>query len=284
VSKKPCHLPLNSQIVEPTFVEVEEEVALEVPQIRTVEIHQQKPAAKLKQRLIQTAEYHKEAIARDLAVAGEGELRYGDRYDAIISGVQRVNPRDLLTEMETRVVSTELNQMFLHFEKYEDYLRPVMPWMHEQGEIIDPPLYTERYMRSLSPDALREHAMKLYTMFGQEVTTNPVPDSDASLIPWILQVQSKIFMIAKEPQKGAVFYHGTMLTAKDERSLRMMNSYDLRQYANMLYSTISSKSGPIEAVPSSDGMLSHGSCPLRASTSQAQRRWFSQRRLAPLAP
>merc|ERR1712151_914505 len=85
----------------PKIVEVEEEVAVEVPQIRAVEIIQQRPAGELKQRLIQTAEYHKESITRELAVIGEGQVRYGDRYDAVISGVQRVNPRDILTEMET---------------------------------------------------------------------------------------------------------------------------------------------------------------------------------------
>merc|ERR1712176_1255809 len=147
--------------------------------------------------------------------AGEGQVRYGDRYDAGVSGVQRVNPRDLLTDMETTIVSQEMAQMFLHFEKYDDFLRPVMEWMHEQGEIIEPPMYTERYMRSLSADALREHAMKLYTMFGQEVTVSPVPNNDAQLIQWILQVQSKVFMLAKEPQRGGVFYQGAMLTMKD---------------------------------------------------------------------
>merc|ERR1712084_103876 len=69
----------------PKIVEVEEEVAVEVPQIRAVEIVQQKPAGKLKQRLIQTAEYHKESITRELAVIGEGQVRYGDRYDAVVS-------------------------------------------------------------------------------------------------------------------------------------------------------------------------------------------------------
>merc|ERR1712151_27058 len=142
--------------------------------------------------------------------AGEGQVRYGDRYDAVISGVQRVNPRDLLTDMETTIVSQEMAQMFLHFEKYDDFLRPVMDWMHEQGEIVEPPLYTERYMRSLDPAALRDHAMKLYTMFGQDVTGSPVPDSDAALIQWILQVQSKVFMMSKAPQGGGVFYQGAM--------------------------------------------------------------------------
>lgn len=137
--------------------------------------------------------------------------------------------------METRVVSQDMSQMFLQFEKYDDFLRPVMEWMHEQGEIIEPPLYTERYMRSLSPQALREHAMKLYTMFGQEVTGSPVPDSDAALIQWILQVQSKVFMMSKAPQGGGVFYQGAMLTMKDQNALRAMSPFDLRQYANMQF-------------------------------------------------
>merc|ERR1719277_2005792 len=239
----------------PKIVEVEEEVAVEVPQIRAVEIVQQKPAGKLKQRLIQTAEYHKESITRELAVIGEGQVRYGDRYDAVISGVQRVNPRDILTEMETTIVSEEMAQMFLQFEKYDDFLRPVMPWMHEQGEIIEPPMYTERYMRSLAVEELRAHAMKLYTMFGQEVTVSPVPDSDAQLIQWILTVQSKVFMLAKEPQRGGVFYQGAMLTIKDQSALMAMNGFELRQYANMLYATISARSGAIEPVPASDAML-----------------------------
>merc|ERR1712151_1120297 len=187
--------------------------------------------------------------------AGEGQVRYGDRYDAVISGVQRVNPRDLLTDMETTIVSQEMAQMFLHFEKYDDFLRPVMEWMHEQGEIIEPPLYTERYMRSLAVEELRAHAMKLYTMFGQEVTGSPVPDSDAQLIQWILTVQSKMFMLAKEPQRGGVFYQGAMLTIKDQSALMAMNGFELRQYANMLYATISARSGAIEAVPASDAML-----------------------------
>merc|ERR1711870_56328 len=38
-----------------------------------------------------------------------------------------------LHELETRIVSTEQQQMFLHFEKYEDFVSPVMPWMHELG-------------------------------------------------------------------------------------------------------------------------------------------------------
>lgn len=49
----------------PKVVEIEEEVAVEVPQIRPVEIIQQRPAGKLKQRLIQTANYHKEAITEN---------------------------------------------------------------------------------------------------------------------------------------------------------------------------------------------------------------------------
>merc|ERR1711907_837489 len=92
-------------------------------------------------------------------------------------------------------------------------------------------------------------------MFGQEVTVSPVPDSDAGLIQWILQVQSKIFMMAKEPQKGGVFYQGAMLTIKDQSALSRMSAFELRQYATMLYQTISARGAAIEAVPASDGML-----------------------------
>merc|ERR1712217_627118 len=147
--------------------------------------------------------------------------------------------------------------MFLHFEKYEDFVSPVMPGMHELGEIIDPPLYTERYMRALSPEALREHAEKLYTMFGQQIIGAPVPLQDAKLIEWILMAQGKISAIAKEPHKaGMVYFQGAMLTIKDDRALRMMSVAELRQYAMMLYSTISGKVRDIvETVPSADGAL-----------------------------
>merc|ERR1719502_2592143 len=97
--------------------------------------------------------------------------------------------------------------------------------------------------------------MKLYTMFSQELSGDAPPEEPAMLIAWILKAQSKIFMMAKEPQSGGVFYQGAMLTIKDQSSLVRISPFELRQYATMLYSTISGRGTVIEAVPASDGML-----------------------------
>jgi hypothetical protein len=175
----------------PKVVEIEEEVAVEVPQVRAVEIYQQKPK-KMKQRLIQAANYHKEYISREEAVLETvRDVRVGDIYEAPITGAHRtrdiVDASDIVT---TQIVSEEVQQLQLRTEKHADFLKPVHPWMADQGEIVDIEFYTEQYLRQLAPERLQQIAMVLYTKFGTEIA-GQVPEQVGAMIQWILTVQAK---------------------------------------------------------------------------------------------
>jgi hypothetical protein len=149
--------------------------------------------------------------------------------------------------------------MKLKYDKYDDFLRPVEKWMHEEGEVVEPQLFTEKYMQSLSPEELRDHANKLYTMIGPDILGgSTVPQSDSQLIAWILQVQSRVFHYTQKPPSHGpkmVHFHGTMIVSHEESTLRSMPPSELRQYAMVLFSTISRVGMPITPVPHDDGSL-----------------------------
>merc|ERR1711865_1370055 len=79
----------------------------------------------------------------------------------------------------------EVKTVHLHYDKYEDFLRPVPLFMSGQGSVVEPPLYTEKYLRALNGQEVREHADKIYITIGLE----RVPPSDAAVASWIQQVQ-----------------------------------------------------------------------------------------------
>jgi len=246
-------------------VMLEEEHPIEVPKIHQIEVLHQQPDKKV-QKLIQTrVASHIEAVdIEKTQVHGQHLGEYRGHQTIVAGHHHQTKTRGLGDDDEpaARRVETagEVKTVHLHYDKYEDFLRPVPLFMSGQGSVVEPPLYTEKYLRALNGQEVREHADKIYITIGQELIGSKVPQSDMELVKWILTAQARLYSHlgegkTKQISTQFVNMQGYLIPIHDDSTIQHMSSHERNGYAKFLYETLSKQGIGLERVPPSDAAI-----------------------------